>query len=134
MTMKAMKGRLTKNFEAANCPISAEQFIILKIISLHEDMNQQECANHLMIEKSLFLRKIDTLQRNKLIARIPDERDKRKNLLVLTAKGADLYKECEIVERQTMNKLIAGVNKNDFEAFANVLEVIRINAMNNNNS
>lgn len=133
MTMKAMKDTLTRNFELANCPISAEQFITLKIITFHEDISQQDCADLLRMDKSLFLRKIDVLQKLNLLVRIPNKTDKRKNQLVITKKGMEMLKKCEEVEQNTMRNLTKGVSENDFKIFSKVLTTIRENAFKDKN-
>lgn len=133
MTMRAMKNSLVKSFELANCPISAEQFITLKIITFHEDICQQDCADLLRMDKSLFFRKIDALQKLNLIVRVPDKKDKRKNQLVITQKGLEMLKKCEKVEQNTMKGLIKGVSEQDFQAFSKVLTTIRENALNYSN-
>lgn len=133
MTMKAMKDTLTKNFELANCPISAEQFITLKIITFHEDISQQDCADLLRMDKSLFLRKIDVLQKLDLLVRIPNKKDKRKNQLLITEKGMKMLKKCEKVEQNTMRNLTKGVSENDFKIFSKVLTTIRENAFKDKN-
>jgi len=128
-----MKDTLTKNFELANCPISAEQFITLKIITFHEDISQQDCADLLRMDKSLFLRKIDVLQKLDLLVRIPNKKDKRKNQLLITEKGMKMLKKCEKVEQNTMRNLTKGVSENDFKIFSKVLTTIRENAFKDKN-
>ncbi len=133
MTMRAMKDTLVKNFELANCPISAEQFITLKIIIFNEDISQQDCADLMRMDKSLFLRRIDVLQKLNLLVRVPNKKDKRKNQLVITEKGLEMLKKCEKVEQSTMKGLIKGVSEDDFQVFSKVLTTIRENAFKHSN-
>lgn len=130
--MKAMKDTLTQNFELANCPISAEQFITLKIIACNEDISQQGCADLMRMDKSLFLRKVDVLQKLNLLVRVPNKKDKRKNKLVITNDGLEMLKKCEKVEHKTMKNLTKGVSENDFKSFSKVLATIRENAFKTN--
>lgn len=128
MTMKSVKETMERNLKDADIDMTIDQFVILKIIDTMEDVNQQVCANLLRMDKSLFLRKLDVMQERKLVARIPDANDKRRNQLVLTKQGLEKYRECEEIEQKTIKSLMAGVSKEEFKTFAKVLDVIRHNS------
>ena len=105
MTMKSVKETMERNLKDADIDMTIDQFVILKIIDTMEDVNQQVCANLLRMDKSLFLRKLDVMQERKLVARIPDANDKRRNQLVLTKQGLEKYRECEEIEQKTIKSL-----------------------------
>jgi DNA-binding MarR family transcriptional regulator len=128
MTMKSVKETMETNLKEADIDISIDQFVILKILDTMEDVNQQICANLLRMDKSLFLRKLDVMQERKLVARIPDKNDKRRNQLVLTKQGLQKYAECEKVEQKTVKQLMNGVSNEEFTVFAKVLDIIRNNS------
>ena len=128
MTMKAMLGHLGKHFEEADIPINTEEYIILRIVSTSEPLIQQDLAELLRKDKSAILRNINQLQDQKLLARIADTNDKRRNIIVITKQGLELLERAGKVHNKAQAKLLKGLSAEHLDSFAHVMVTIQKNA------
>ncbi|MEI6089331.1 MAG: MarR family transcriptional regulator [bacterium] len=102
---------------------------LLMAISKNEhDVIQQDMAIKMGKDKSAILRLIDTLEEKKLVSRVPDLEDRRKNKLVITEKGNEVIKEFLIIDREVFGDLCSGLTKDELKAFFKVIEKIKDNA------
>jgi MarR family transcriptional regulator for hemolysin len=99
----------------------------MKMISTEKSMIQQDLAQMLKSDKSSMLRQLDKLQKEMLVARMPDESDKRKKILVLTACGAKLLEKGEVLEKQFFGTLNNHIEKDEIDTFLKVLQQLRRN-------
>jgi DNA-binding MarR family transcriptional regulator len=127
MTMKAMVGQLGLHFEEANISINVEHYLILRIVSTSEQLIQQDLASILQKDKSAVLRNINQLQHRKLLARIADSNDKRRNIVVITKQGLEMLEVAGKVHKKAQDKLLNGVSEEQLSNFINVLETIQQN-------
>ncbi|WP_339815643.1 MarR family transcriptional regulator [uncultured Imperialibacter sp.] len=108
---KLLHKRLTMAFEEDGFDITPEQFSILALLWYKEGINQQEIANELRRDKTTIARIINNMINRNLIVKIPDQLDKRNNLIYLTKKGKELQTEMVAtsgkVYVQTMQRLPA---------------------------
>lgn len=128
MTLKVLLKNLGHQFQLAGIPITVDQHILLKVVHTRGEVFLQELADVLRRDKSQILRQIDVLQGMKLLARIPDQNDKRKKQLVLTAAGADMLKQTTEVEGKTQRILTQGLEPKDVELMLVVMEQIQSNS------
>jgi len=126
-TMKAMRSKMLSLLSERGIDISPHQFFILKHISNEKTVTQQELALMIRSDKSAVLRQLDKLQKEMLIARIPDELDKRKKKLVLTASGAEFLGKCESIEEEFFNSALQNIDKSEIETFIKVLNQLQNN-------
>jgi MarR family transcriptional regulator for hemolysin len=68
------------------------------------------------LEGPTLVRLIDQLESGGLLARLPDEQDKRARLLCLTDKGRDFHKRLLELLRQSRAPLFEGIPDEDIEA------------------
>lgn len=128
-TMKCIHLELGSCLAKNNIDITPQQYFILNRISKQKTLIQQELANMMKMDKSSMLRQINALQKEMLIARIPDETDKRKKILVLTQKGGDLFKKAEAIGNTFFSDLYEGVSEEDLEPFFRVLNQLKANSI-----
>jgi DNA-binding MarR family transcriptional regulator len=102
--------------------------LLLAINRDEQDVIQQDMAVRMGKDKSAILRMIDALEEKKLVSRVPDLEDRRKNKLILTEQGHDLIKKFLIIEKEVFENLRAGVTNNELETFFRVIEKIEDNA------
>jgi len=113
----------------SNIRITIEQFGILHLINLKDQTYvQQDLANILGKDKSAILRLIDQLEQKKLVIRVVDSTDRRKNCLHVTELGKEVIEEYVEMEEKISKELIAGVPQKDIDTFFRVIAAIRKNA------
>jgi DNA-binding MarR family transcriptional regulator len=128
LTIKAILGRLGANFLEADVPLSPDQFIVLMLVSQNDGIIQQDLAEFMRKDKSAMLRQIDLLQDRRLIARISDPKDKRRNQIVLTQQGAELLGEAKKMHQKTMEQVLKGISEEQLNTFTQVAESIQKSA------
>ncbi|GGS40585.1 MarR family winged helix-turn-helix transcriptional regulator [Streptomyces violaceus] len=67
---------------------------------------------------------LDDLQSTDLVVREPDPKDRRKNAVSLTARGAGLLKRCEKAARDANDELLAPLSAAEREQFTDMLRRI----------
>lgn len=90
-------------------------------------MTQQDLANHLIKDKSVVLRQINSLIEKRYVVRLPDKHDKRKKNLILTQKGVETLSVMKEIGKKVSDELFYGVNDKDIEGFKKVFDKIEEN-------
>ena len=124
VTWRSMRKQLAFNVAQAKHDISAEQGIILAMLSHYEQVNQKMLTEYILCEKTAITRWIDYLESMKLVKRIPDKNDRRQNILELTNKGHKYAAEFIEVGLQTESQALRGVKKEDVRICKDVLKRI----------
>ena len=75
-----------------NVGITPGQFGVITLISANTGITQSALARAVGIERSTMVAVIDALEERNLLERHPSPIDRRSNALVLSSKGADLFK------------------------------------------
>ncbi len=119
---------MSKAFQENGIIISPEQFIILKIIDANDDIIQQDIAVFLQKDKSAVMRMVNKLQGMKLLARVPNENDKRKYHVLITKQGLHEFEKAEMIHTEVLSKLMINVQKDEIEIMQNLLGKIQTNA------
>jgi DNA-binding MarR family transcriptional regulator len=107
--------------------LTFEQFVMLRLINFNRDLIQQDIANHLQKDKSLVVRQMNGLIDKKYVVRQIDQEDKRKKNLILTAKGTEMMNRITGLALDVSDRLLAGVDGSDYQAFRRVLNKIQEN-------
>ena len=87
MNTRAMRRHLNRRLVEAGYDVTAEQLIIMVILGQHDGSNQQLIAEVSGKDKTSTTRMIDTMERNGLVRRVPDPKDRRQKRIHLTDKG-----------------------------------------------
>jgi len=66
---------------------------VLLVLAGREPASQQEVVGRLGIDRTTMVAFLDTLEGKGLVSRRPDARDRRRNVIVLTAAGHDRLRE-----------------------------------------
>lgn len=90
---KLLHKRLTMAFEENGFDVTPEQFSVLALLWYKEGVNQQDIADELRKDKTTIARIIANMINRNLIVKIPNQLDKRNNLIYLTKKGKELQTE-----------------------------------------
>ncbi|HWB28799.1 MAG TPA: MarR family transcriptional regulator [Chitinophagaceae bacterium] len=92
--MTEMKNYLRQFIQAKikedNINLTFEMLEILGCLWNRDGINQQELANITIKDKSSMTYLVDNLVKRNMIKRVPDENDRRNNLIYLTKEGKEL--------------------------------------------
>ena len=127
---RAIIKRLSKKFQDAGVDVSYEQWSILVHLYRQDGQTQQALARTAVKDKAAITRLLNGLEKKNIVLRIPDQNDKRSNLVYLTNKAKELKPHLvgfveEMLEeaeqgidpdemtrcRATINKIFANVDR-----------------------
>lgn len=126
-TLKVYKTLTLASFKAYRIDLSFEQFIVLMLLSLEDNLNQQNIANQMQRDKSLILRYTNVLIEKGYVVRVPDEGDKRRKKLVLTPKGLETSACIKKTQMKVEEQLIAGIGQDELNTLTRILTRIQLN-------
>jgi len=86
----AINRKLSRNFRQNGVEITPEQWTVLLFLWEKDGVTQQELCNATFKDKPSMTRLIDNMERQHLVVRIADKRDRRTNLIHLTKTGREL--------------------------------------------
>lgn len=120
----AIGRRLQKNFKAANIEITIEQWSVLYHLWKQDGMSQQQLCEATFRDKPSITRLVDNLEKYNLVKRVGNKKDRRINLICLTAEGKKLEEESMSVANQTLNEALEGVTNQQIEIAKEVLQQV----------
>jgi len=89
---REMTRMLTRNLQDAGADITTEQYRLLLLLWVEDGRNQQDIADLYGKDKTSIARMLQNMERKGWITRVPDEEDKRNNLLFITPLGLEIRK------------------------------------------
>ena len=101
---------LLNNFRKNNITLTKEQWTILGVLWQDDGCSQQTLADKTYKDKPGITRLIDNLEKESLVERRPDAKDRRLNLIFLTPKGKIIEKEVIKIVNQTLEDTIKGID------------------------
>jgi DNA-binding MarR family transcriptional regulator len=117
-TMLAVRNKLEQSLQDEGfADISFDKVALLKVLTVKDEMIQQDLADVMKRHKSTVLRTIDGLEKKKLVARVPDSADRRKNTVVLTKAGQELVKKFDAIEKKVNDKIVKGFTASELKTF-----------------
>lgn len=129
-TLKFLTDELEARLRAEKITVTIVEFVLLyRLSTIEEDeLTQQNFARLEGKHKSVMLRQLEKLEKKKLLARLPDPSDKRKNNIVLTQKGSELLDRILAIEKKMMQELTRGLDRKEIDVLAKVSLQIQRNA------
>jgi len=127
LPLRVFLNQVAIEFRNRKIELTFEQFVMLRLINFNRDLIQQDIANHLQKDKSLVVRQMNGLIDKKYVVRQINQEDKRKKNLILTAKGTEMMNRITGLALDVSDRLLAGVDGNDYQAFRRVLNKIQEN-------
>ena len=85
----AINRKLSRNFRQNGLEITPEQWTVLIFLWEKDGVTQQELCNATFKDKPSMTRLIDNMERQHLVVRISDKKDRRTNLIHLTKDGKE---------------------------------------------
>ncbi len=101
---------LLNNFRKNNISLTKEQWTILGVLWQNDGCSQQTLADKTYRDKPGITRLVDNLEKENLVERRPDAKDRRLNLIFLTPKGKIIEKEVIEIVNQTLEDAIKGID------------------------
>ncbi len=123
----AINRKLSRNFRQNGIDISPEQWTILLSLWEKDGITQQELCNATFKDKPSMTRLIDNMEKQHLVVRISDKRDRRTNLIHLTKTGRELEDRAFAVANQTLKEALEGVPLEELEIGQKVLKKVFTN-------
>ncbi|MCO6497884.1 MAG: winged helix-turn-helix transcriptional regulator [Chitinophagaceae bacterium] len=120
----AIARRLQKNFKEAGVDTTIEQWSILYHLWKEDGRSQQQLCDATFRDKPSVTRLVDNLEKNKLVKRVGDKKDRRVNLIFLTTEGKKMEEEAMKVANRTLNEALAGVPKKQIDLAKEVLQKV----------
>jgi MarR family transcriptional regulator for hemolysin len=90
-------------------------------------MPQRELASELSIENPTLVRLLDGLERQGLVARVPEAEDRRANRVALTEAAAPVAAEVTGISSQLRDRVLDGIAEADLTVALQVLRAISAN-------
>lgn len=123
----AINRKLSRNFRKNGLEITPEQWTVLIFLWKKDGVTQQELCNATFKDKPSMTRLIDNMERQHLVTRLSDKKDRRINLIHLTPEGRKLEEQAHVVTRQTLQEALQGINAEELAIGQNVLRKIFFN-------
>lgn len=101
---------LLTNFKKNDISLTKEQWTILGVLWQEDGCSQQTLADRTYKDKPGITRLIDNLEKENLVERRPDAKDRRLNLIFLTTKGKKIEKEVMSIVNQTITDAVKGID------------------------
>ena len=105
----AINRKLSRNFRQNGVEITPEQWTVLLFLWEKDGVTQQELCNATFKDKPSMTRLIDNMERQHLVVRIADKRDRRTNLIHLTKTGRELEGKARFIANKTLKEALQGL-------------------------
>ncbi len=123
----AINRKLYRNFRQDGIEITPEQWTVLIFLWKQDGVTQQELCNATFKDKPSMTRLIDNMERQHLVVRISDKRDRRINLIHLTKDGKGLEERAFLIAKQTLKEALCDITIDELRVSQEVLRKIFYN-------
>lgn len=114
------QGQLKKN----GFTITIDQWLILKALHDHPDINQKELAEMVFKDKASITRMLDILIASKYLKKETDENNKRQYKLIITAKGHQVLQDIMPTVFKNRKKALNHLSEKEIASSEKVLKTI----------
>ena len=123
----AINRKLYRNFRLNGLEMTPEQWTVMIYLWEKDGVTQQELCNATFKDKPSMTRLIDNMERQHLVVRISDKKDRRNNLIHFTKTGKDIEPQARIVVSKTLKEALQGIEVKDLQISQDVLKKIFLN-------
>jgi len=121
IALQLMKRKNHQAITNAGYKITMEQLVVLEILLTNGDMNMTELSKTVWKQNANITRIVDKLEKRHLVVRKAVKGDRRANLVCITNKGKDLFKNVIPVVIGTYKDTISCISKEEEAITLNVL-------------
>lgn len=123
----AINRKLLRKFRSNNMDITPEQWTVLIFLWEKDGVTQQELCNATFKDKPSMTRLIDNMERQHLVVRISDKKDRRTNIIHLTKDGRALETQARKLANEALQEALVGVTVEELNIGQDLLRKIFIN-------
>ena len=120
----AINRKRHRNFRQGGLEISPEQWTVLIFLWEKDGVTQQELCNATFKDKPSMTRLIDNMERQHLVVRISDKKDRRTNQIHLTRTGKELEDQARRIANETLIEALKGITPEELKVSQDVLRKI----------
>ena len=120
----AINRKLIRNFRLNGLDITPEQWTVLLYLWEKDGVTQQELCNATFKDKPSMTRLIDNMERQQLVVRMSDKRDRRINKIHLTLIGKSLEEKARFIANKTLKEALHGLTLEELRISQEVLRKI----------
>jgi DNA-binding MarR family transcriptional regulator len=126
-TARRVKQYAQKRFKELGFNFTVDQWLVLRHLYDHDDLNQKELAGLIFKDTPTLTRIIDLLCDKGLTKRKPHPNDRRSYNVCLTPQGRQKVDQLKPKIKQVRLKAWEGLTERDFSQFKRILDTIYIN-------
>jgi len=126
-TGRLIENRLKINFEKNNIDITPQQWSVLTYLWNEDGITQQQLANAFSKDKTSMTRLLNNMEKNELIIRKQDAKDKRNKRILLTYKSKLIKKDTIKIAEKTLVETLVGIDHDNLKLSKKVLKKINNN-------
>ena len=126
-TGKMMFVFMVDKFRQHGLDMSIEQMIILRLLHEEDGRPQHDMAMVTNRHKASLARLIDNLEKKNLVARLPDNEDKRVNRIFLTTQGRKFFQSTLPIMKEAMLELQQGLTETEITNLIDTLKKVQAN-------
>lgn len=127
LTAKSMES--VAEYEIKNkLGLTSSQWKIILALNSFDGLSQRELADRIYVDGSTLVPVIDKMEKNGLLERKPDSKDRRHNRLYLTKKSESVVDSIVEIVLQLRKTLYKGLSKDELESMRPKLKKIIENA------
>ncbi|MET3617808.1 DNA-binding MarR family transcriptional regulator [Peptoniphilus olsenii] len=108
--------------------VTKSQWIAMYYINRHKSLNNNDLAELMGAKQPTISGIIDRLEREKLIIRKEDKKDKRRKFIRLTKKGEEINEELTEIAQDFRDVCLSGIDEKDQETFLQILNKMVVSA------
>ncbi|HEG4372297.1 MarR family winged helix-turn-helix transcriptional regulator [Klebsiella oxytoca] len=115
--------RLAVNRRLKDLGMSQASWVAVSAIARNaQPLSQSELAQELGVESATLVPLLNRLEDLGLVERVKTERDKRKRLLIATAKGLEVYQQVKTVADELREEILTAITPDEQQQTQRVLE------------
>ena len=123
----AINRKLIRNFRQKGIDITPEQWTVLLFLWEQDGVAQQELCNATFKDKPSMTRLIDNMERQHLVVRISNTKDRRTKHIHLTKTGKELEHQVRLITAQTLKEALSGLTLEEIDTLQELLKKIFTN-------
>jgi DNA-binding MarR family transcriptional regulator len=104
--------------------IDSKDFGTLRVLAHREPASQLQVAQTLGIDRTTMVALLDALERKGIITRRPDPRDRRRNVVELTAQGMQTYDAAQAAYGKAESAFLAAISPNATDQLRRTLRTL----------
>lgn len=120
----AINKRLQENFIKTGIKLTPEMWNILIYLYEEESVFQGDLCDAVFLDKSSMTRLLDNMERDRLVYRQINPKDRRSKYVFLTERGREMRDKAHLIAIRTLKEVLRGLGMEDISVCQEVLRRI----------